>query len=141
MWGLALDTIVALDAVLANGSIIHATSTSYPNVYFVSRTEGTRFLQLRHTDPKTGLTRCRRQFRHRNNFLPANTASPLQNHRVSDPNSRHHGIRRRRNILLSPPTGLRHELQPHRPALDLRRVYLVRRKKWLDVQHQRHVLR
>lgn len=36
-WGLALDTIVALDVVLANGSSIHATPTSYPQLYFALR--------------------------------------------------------------------------------------------------------
>lgn len=34
-WGLALDQIVALDVVLANGSCVHATDTSYPDVYYV----------------------------------------------------------------------------------------------------------
>ncbi|KAL3419893.1 hypothetical protein PVAG01_08392 [Phlyctema vagabunda] len=36
-YGLALDTIVALDVVLANGSCIHATPTSYPDIYFALR--------------------------------------------------------------------------------------------------------
>lgn len=36
MWGLALDTIVGLDVVLANGSFVHATSTAYPEIYYVS---------------------------------------------------------------------------------------------------------
>lgn len=36
-WGLALDTIVALDAVLANGSIIHATAKDYPDLFFALR--------------------------------------------------------------------------------------------------------
>lgn len=35
-WGLALDTIVALDVVLANGSFVHVTSTNYPKLYYVS---------------------------------------------------------------------------------------------------------
>lgn len=35
-WGLALDTIVGLDVVLANGSYIHATSTAHPDIYYVS---------------------------------------------------------------------------------------------------------
>ena len=34
-WGLALDTIIALDVVTANGSIIHATSATYPKLYYV----------------------------------------------------------------------------------------------------------
>ena len=36
-WGLALDTIVGLDVVLANGSFIHATSTAYPDIYYALR--------------------------------------------------------------------------------------------------------
>src|SRR6266511_4281577 len=39
MWGLDLDTIVALDVVLADRSIVHATTTSYPDVYFVRGTQ------------------------------------------------------------------------------------------------------
>ena len=35
-WGLALDTIVALDVVLANGSFVHATAKTYPKLYYVS---------------------------------------------------------------------------------------------------------
>lgn len=34
-WGLALDTITAMDVTLANGSNIHTTSTSYPDIYYV----------------------------------------------------------------------------------------------------------
>lgn len=34
-YGLAIDSLVAMDVVLANGSIVHATSTSYPDVFFV----------------------------------------------------------------------------------------------------------
>lgn len=34
-WGLALDAITAMDVVLANGSSIHTTSTSYPDIYYV----------------------------------------------------------------------------------------------------------
>lgn len=37
MWGLALDTIVGLDVVLANGSFIHATATAYPDVFYALR--------------------------------------------------------------------------------------------------------
>lgn len=33
--GLAIDSLVAMDVVLANGSLVHATSTSYPDVFFV----------------------------------------------------------------------------------------------------------
>ncbi|MCJ1439512.1 hypothetical protein MMC27_008906 [Xylographa pallens] len=35
--GLALDTIIALDVVLANGSFIQATSTAYPDIYYALR--------------------------------------------------------------------------------------------------------
>lgn len=35
-YGLAIDSIVAMDVVLANGSVVHATSTSYPDIFFVS---------------------------------------------------------------------------------------------------------
>lgn len=34
-WGLTLDTIVGLDVVLANGSFVHASSSSYSDVYWV----------------------------------------------------------------------------------------------------------
>ncbi|KAK3940858.1 Glucooligosaccharide oxidase [Diplogelasinospora grovesii] len=36
-FGLALDQIVALDVVLANGTFVHANPTSYPEVYYVMR--------------------------------------------------------------------------------------------------------
>lgn len=36
-WGLALDTIVAMDVVLANGSFVHTTATSYPQIFFALR--------------------------------------------------------------------------------------------------------
>lgn len=34
-WGLTLDAITAMDVVLANGSSIHTTPTSYPDIYYV----------------------------------------------------------------------------------------------------------
>lgn len=37
LWGLALDTIVAMDVMLANGSYIHTTATQYPEIYFAMR--------------------------------------------------------------------------------------------------------
>ncbi|KAI9887595.1 MAG: hypothetical protein M1823_000579 [Watsoniomyces obsoletus] len=37
MWGLALDSIVGLDVVLANGSFVHASDTEYPDLYFALR--------------------------------------------------------------------------------------------------------
>lgn len=36
-WGLALDSIVALDVVLANGTYIHATATQHPSIFFAMR--------------------------------------------------------------------------------------------------------
>jgi hypothetical protein len=36
-WGLALDTIVGLDVVLANGSFVHATTTAYPDIFWALR--------------------------------------------------------------------------------------------------------
>lgn len=35
-WGLTLDTITAMDVILANGSSIHTTATSYPDIFYVS---------------------------------------------------------------------------------------------------------
>lgn len=35
-YGLAIDSLVGMDVVLANGSIVHATSTDYKDVFFVS---------------------------------------------------------------------------------------------------------
>ena len=37
MWGLTLDTIIGLDVVLANGSLVHATTTAYPDIYYAMR--------------------------------------------------------------------------------------------------------
>jgi hypothetical protein len=37
LWGLALDTIVALDVVLANGTEVHASETEFPEIYFAMR--------------------------------------------------------------------------------------------------------
>lgn len=37
LWGLTLDTITALDVVLANGTFIHATSTAYPDIFYALR--------------------------------------------------------------------------------------------------------
>ncbi|KAE9373757.1 Glucooligosaccharide oxidase [Stipitochalara longipes BDJ] len=42
-WGLALDHIVALDVVLANGTQIHANSTSYPDIFYAMRGAGDSF--------------------------------------------------------------------------------------------------
>ncbi|KAF1992405.1 Glucooligosaccharide oxidase [Aulographum hederae CBS 113979] len=36
-WGLALDHIYALDVVLSNGSMVHATPDKYPEVYYAMR--------------------------------------------------------------------------------------------------------
>lgn len=35
-WGLALDTIVALDVTLANGTTVHTTSSQYSDIYYAS---------------------------------------------------------------------------------------------------------
>jgi FAD/FMN-containing dehydrogenase len=37
LWGLAVDTIVALDVVLADGSFVHATSTNHADIYWALR--------------------------------------------------------------------------------------------------------
>lgn len=34
-WGLAIDSLVGMDVVLANGSLVHATAKSYSDVFFV----------------------------------------------------------------------------------------------------------
>jgi hypothetical protein len=36
-WGLALDAIVGLDVVLANGTQVYATSTAYPDIFWAMR--------------------------------------------------------------------------------------------------------
>ncbi|KAB2098641.1 hypothetical protein AG0111_0g13105 [Alternaria gaisen] len=36
-WGLALDTIVAMDVVLADGRLVHVTPASYPDLYYALR--------------------------------------------------------------------------------------------------------
>lgn len=38
-YGLAIDSLVGMDVVLANGSVVHATSTEYKDVFFVSEPE------------------------------------------------------------------------------------------------------
>lgn len=43
LWGLALDTIIALDVVLANGTEVHATETDYPDIFFAMRGAGESF--------------------------------------------------------------------------------------------------
>ncbi|TVY46179.1 Berberine bridge enzyme-like 12 [Lachnellula cervina] len=42
-WGLALDHIVALDVVLANGSQVHATNTAFPDVFWAMKGAGESF--------------------------------------------------------------------------------------------------
>lgn len=37
LWGLALDTVVGLDVVLANGTEIHTDLTQYPDMYYALR--------------------------------------------------------------------------------------------------------
>ncbi|KAM0183970.1 hypothetical protein ACHAPF_000415 [Botrytis cinerea] len=43
IWGLALDTIVGLDVVLANGTQIHTTATAYPDIFYAMRGAGDSF--------------------------------------------------------------------------------------------------
>ncbi|ESZ97286.1 hypothetical protein SBOR_2314 [Sclerotinia borealis F-4128] len=43
LWGLALDTIVGLDVVLANGTQIHTTATAYPDIFYAMRGAGDSF--------------------------------------------------------------------------------------------------
>ncbi|PQE16954.1 glucooligosaccharide oxidase protein [Rutstroemia sp. NJR-2017a BBW] len=43
LWGLALDTIVGLDVVLANGTQVHTTSTAYPELFYAMRGAGDSF--------------------------------------------------------------------------------------------------
>lgn len=44
--GLAIDSLVAIDVVLANGSLVHATPTAYPDVFFVSAPNISKLLSL-----------------------------------------------------------------------------------------------
>lgn len=43
LWGLALDTIVGLDVVLANGTQIHTTASAYPDIFYAMRGAGDSF--------------------------------------------------------------------------------------------------
>lgn len=65
-WGLALDTIVAMDVVLANGSYIHTTSTSYPDIYYVCSCP---FNRVKTVDRNSGTSRGGRFFWHRDKVL------------------------------------------------------------------------
>src|SRR4051794_40789369 len=42
-WGLTLDTIVALDVVLANGIEVHATKIEFPDIFHAMRGAGDSF--------------------------------------------------------------------------------------------------
>jgi hypothetical protein len=42
-WGLTLDHIVAIDVVLANGTHVHATNTSYSDIFYAMRGAGDGF--------------------------------------------------------------------------------------------------
>ncbi|KAG4439720.1 hypothetical protein IFR05_004798 [Cadophora sp. M221] len=42
-WGITLDTIVGLDVVLANGTQVHTTATSYPDLFYAMRGAGESF--------------------------------------------------------------------------------------------------
>lgn len=70
-WGLTLDTITAMDVVLANGSSIHTTPTSYPDIYYV---RSSRY-QIRcdeFADMAPGTSRCGRLLWHRDKLLFGN---------------------------------------------------------------------
>ncbi|KAF2810577.1 FAD-binding domain-containing protein [Mytilinidion resinicola] len=43
LWGLAMDTIIALDVVLADGSVAHATSTEHSDIFWAMRGAGDSF--------------------------------------------------------------------------------------------------
>ena len=57
-WGLAMDHIVGLDTVLANGTALHASKIEYPDVYYVSATP---YLRKLLDSPTQGSSRCCRQ--------------------------------------------------------------------------------
>ena len=40
--GLILDTFIGLDVVLANGSFVSATSSSYPDIYWIESRNPTK---------------------------------------------------------------------------------------------------
>ncbi|KAL1858307.1 hypothetical protein Daus18300_009925 [Diaporthe australafricana] len=42
-YGLAIDSLVAMDVVLANGSLVHATATEYKDVFFAMKGAGASF--------------------------------------------------------------------------------------------------
>ncbi|KAJ0106777.1 hypothetical protein J7T55_001301 [Diaporthe amygdali] len=42
-YGLAIDSLVAIDVVLANGSLVHATATDYKDVFFAMKGAGASF--------------------------------------------------------------------------------------------------
>ncbi|TVY40597.1 6-hydroxy-D-nicotine oxidase [Lachnellula occidentalis] len=42
-WGLALDHIIALDVVLANGSLVHTTNSTYADVFWAMKGAGESF--------------------------------------------------------------------------------------------------
>ena len=44
IWGLAMDQIVGLDVVLANGTAVHASETEHPDLYYVSHLDLVRLL-------------------------------------------------------------------------------------------------
>lgn len=66
-WGLALDSITALDVVLANGSSIRTTKTSYPDIFYV---RGSLFMMRVHmTDVDPGISGCGRFLWNRHQLL------------------------------------------------------------------------
>jgi FAD/FMN-containing dehydrogenase len=42
-WGIALDHIIGLDVVLANGTQIYTDATSYPDIFYAMRGAGDSF--------------------------------------------------------------------------------------------------
>lgn len=78
-YGLAIDSLVAIDVILANGSIVHATPTSYPDVFFVCEAQAAPLRFMHIVDYKLGNERCQTLFRHCNDILCANCCSAHSN--------------------------------------------------------------
>jgi hypothetical protein len=71
-WGLALDTITAMDVTLANGSSIRTTPTSYPDIFYVCSQPS--MMDWNITDMKPGASGCCRFFRYRDKLLHGDEA-------------------------------------------------------------------
>lgn len=46
MWGLTLDTVVGHDVVLANGTLVHTSATSFPDLFWVRLKPNPRHISL-----------------------------------------------------------------------------------------------